>query len=93
MDKEQLRFYIRTRTILEVNPKTIHEELTLAYGPEVVSYSTVQKWSKLFSEGRIEVEDDPRSALDAWFPCQLRKTLTWFVRLLTRTHTLLMMIL
>ena len=61
MEKEQLRFYIRTRTLLEVSPKTIHEELTSAYGPQVVSYSTVQKWSKLFRDGRMEVEDDPRS--------------------------------
>jgi [histone H3]-lysine36 N-dimethyltransferase SETMAR len=70
MDKEQLRFYIRTRTILEVNPKTIHEELTLAYGPEVVSYSTVQKWSQLFREGRIEVEDDPRSGRPVSVPTE-----------------------
>ena len=61
MDKEQLRFYIKTRTLLEVSAKTIHEELTLAYGSEVVSYSTVQTWSKLVRDGRMQVEDNPRS--------------------------------
>jgi [histone H3]-lysine36 N-dimethyltransferase SETMAR len=60
MEKEHLRFYIKTRTILEVSAKTIHEELTLAYGSDVVSYSTVQKWAKLFRDGRMEVEDDLR---------------------------------
>lgn len=60
MENEHLRFYIQTRTILQINPTTIHQELISAYGQEAVSYSTVQKWAKLFREGRMEVEDNPR---------------------------------
>jgi [histone H3]-lysine36 N-dimethyltransferase SETMAR len=60
MEKENLRFYIQTRTILGVTPIAIHEELVSAHGPEVISYSSVQKWAKLFNEGRIELEDNPR---------------------------------
>jgi len=61
MEKEPYRFYIRTRTILGMNAATIHEELTRAYGEEAVCYSTVQKWSKFFREGKMEIEDNPRS--------------------------------
>jgi len=61
MENDNLRFYIQTRTYLGISAKTIHEELISAYGPDVISYSTVQKWSKLFREGRMELEDAPRS--------------------------------
>ncbi|MDR3550226.1 MAG: hypothetical protein P4L31_02345 [Candidatus Babeliales bacterium] len=60
MEQENLRFYIQTRTFLGIRPNTIHQKLVLAHGPEVTSYSTVQKWSKLFREGRMELEDAPR---------------------------------
>lgn len=61
MSKEALRFYIQTRTILGFNATAIHEELTTAHGPDVVSYSTVQRWSKKTNDGIMEIEDDPRS--------------------------------
>ena len=61
MEKEHYRFYIRTRTILGLNATDIHAELTAAYGPKAISYSTVQQWAKYFREGNMEVEDDPRS--------------------------------
>lgn len=59
--KEALRFYIQTRTILGVNPTSIHEELTTAHGHGVVSYPTVQRWSKKTSDGNMEIEDNARS--------------------------------
>jgi [histone H3]-lysine36 N-dimethyltransferase SETMAR len=61
MEKEPYRFYIKTRTLLGINATTIHEELTTAYREEAISYSTVQRWSKVFREGEMELEDDPRS--------------------------------
>lgn len=61
METENLRFYIQTRTFLGISPNTIHQELVSAYGPKVLSYSTVQKLSKQFREGRMELEDEPRS--------------------------------
>ena len=60
MEKEPYRFYI-TRTLLGVNAVTIHEQLTTAYGPHALSYSTVQRWVKFFSAGNMEIEDEPRS--------------------------------
>ena len=61
MDNEYNRYYIRIRTILGINPKTIHEELATALGPKAPSYPTVAEWAKRFREGREDVNDDPRS--------------------------------
>lgn len=61
MEYENFRFYIMTRTLLEVDPTTIHEELVTAYGAHAVSYSTVQRWSKKTHDGEMEIEDNARS--------------------------------
>ena len=61
MKNANLRFYIQTRTLLGITPKAVHQELVSVYGPEVLTYSTVQKCSKEFREGRMELEDAPRS--------------------------------
>jgi len=57
--KDTLRFYIQTRTILGLNAIAIHEELLTASGPGVVSYPTVQRWSKKTNDGNMEIEDNP----------------------------------
>ncbi|CAF4330992.1 unnamed protein product, partial [Rotaria sp. Silwood2] len=61
MDNAYNRYYIKIRTILGINPKTIHEELATALGPKAPSYPTVADWAKRFREGREDVNDDPRS--------------------------------
>ncbi|CAF0880875.1 unnamed protein product [Rotaria sordida] len=61
MDNEYNRYYIKIRTIFGINPKTIHEELAIALGPNAPSYPTVTEWAKRFREGREDVNDDPRS--------------------------------
>jgi len=60
MENEHFRFYIITRTHLDVDPTTIHEELVTAYGVHAVSYSTVQRWAKKACNGEMEIEDIPR---------------------------------
>ena len=60
MDNEYNRYYIKIRTILGINPKTIHEELATALGPKAPSYPTVVMWARRFREGREDVNDDPR---------------------------------
>jgi len=59
MEKEGIRYYIRTRTLLGLNPTEIHEELETAYGHPVTSYSTCQKWSLNVRNGSMEIEDKP----------------------------------
>ncbi|CAF1572948.1 unnamed protein product, partial [Didymodactylos carnosus] len=62
MDNEYNRYYIRIRTILGIAPKTIHEELATALGPDAPAYRTVAEWAEWgFREGREDVNDDPRS--------------------------------
>ena len=62
MDNKLNRYYIKIPTILEIDPKTIHEELVTALGLSAPSYTTVTRWSKHFCEGREDVNDHPRSA-------------------------------
>ncbi|CAF3389983.1 unnamed protein product [Rotaria sp. Silwood2] len=61
MDHELNRYYIKIRTVLEIDPKTIHEELVTALGPSAPSYTTFTRWAKRVREGREDVNDDPRS--------------------------------
>lgn len=61
MENQDYRFYIKTRAILGVKAREIHEELTEAYGPKAISYTTVQRWTKAFNEGEMELEDHDRS--------------------------------
>ncbi len=60
MGKLCLRSYIKTRLLLGLNARQIHDELTTVYGQGVVSYSTVAHWIYRFSNGRELLEDDPR---------------------------------
>ncbi|KAI6651425.1 Transposase [Oopsacas minuta] len=54
------RTYIKFRTILEIPPKSIHDELATICGEDILSYSTVRRWVSLFREGRTSVQDAPR---------------------------------
>ena len=61
MEKELFRFYIKTRVILGIRPIDIFQELQTAYGEQAPCQSTVGRWSKLFSDGREDIEDESRS--------------------------------
>ncbi|CAF4216759.1 unnamed protein product, partial [Adineta steineri] len=39
----------------------IHNELAAVYGSDVVSYSTVTRWTEPFLNERESLEDNPRS--------------------------------
>ena len=62
MDNEYNQYYIKIRTILGINPKTIHEELATALGSKALSYPTVAEWGEHFLEEREDVNDQPQSA-------------------------------
>ncbi len=61
MDNICIRSYIKTRLLLGLTAVQIHNELCVAYGPEVVSYRTVARWIRRFSDGHDSLEDNPRS--------------------------------
>ena len=60
MDFENLRFYVKIRTILGINATDIHKELQLASDEHAPSYSFVVKWIDLFRAGREDVNDAHR---------------------------------
>ena len=62
MDNQLSRYYIKVQTILEIDPKPIHEELVTPLGSSAPSYTTVTRWAKLFHEERRDINDHPRSA-------------------------------
>ena len=59
MDNELNRYCIKIRTILEIDLKTIHEELVTALRSCAPSYTTVTRWAKRFRQAREDVNDDP----------------------------------
>ncbi|CAF3356139.1 unnamed protein product [Rotaria sp. Silwood1] len=61
MEKQYIRSYIKTRWLLGLTATQIHDELTTAYGQDVVSYCTVTRWIQRFSNERESLEDNPRS--------------------------------
>lgn len=61
MDFQSLRFYVKTRRILNVSAIEIFNELKSAYDSQAPSYEFVLKWVHLFETGRENIEDDPRS--------------------------------
>jgi hypothetical protein len=60
MTTENFRFYIKVRTTLSVPARVIHDELKSVYGDEVPGLSTVERWSKMFRDGREEIEAKAR---------------------------------
>ncbi|CAF1477624.1 unnamed protein product, partial [Rotaria sp. Silwood1] len=60
MTDEFNRYYIKIRTILEIDAKTICEELTTVLEPDAPAYSPVAKWVKRFHEERADVNDEFR---------------------------------
>ena len=62
MNNQFNRYYRIIRTILEIDSKTIHEELATALRPSAPSYTIVTRWAQRFREWKENVNDDPRSA-------------------------------
>ncbi|CAF1525642.1 unnamed protein product, partial [Rotaria sp. Silwood1] len=60
MSTENFRFYIKTRTALNIQARIIHDELYSVYGDQAPSLRIVERWSKLFRDGREELEDTAR---------------------------------
>ena len=62
MDNELNRYYIKIGTILQIYPKTIHQELVTALEHSAPSSTTLTRCVKHFREGREDVIDHPRYA-------------------------------
>ncbi|CAF1429458.1 unnamed protein product [Rotaria sp. Silwood1] len=56
---EKINFTVRTA--LNIEARTIHDELSTVFGDEAPSYRTVARWAQWFRPGREEIEDEERS--------------------------------
>jgi len=55
--------YIKIETLRGKNPNGIHNALHEVCGDSVVDRSTVSRGVSIFHEGRVSIQDDPRSGL------------------------------
>ena len=55
------RSYIKIETLWGKSPTKIHNALHEVCGDSVVYRSTVSRWASCFHEGRVSIQDDPRS--------------------------------
>ena len=46
------------RTALNINAKSIHQELIDILGDNAYSYRTIADWSHRFKKGKISIEDE-----------------------------------
>lgn len=59
--KEEIRAYIKARTLLGCSLKDIFSEIKVVYGNTSLSYDTVRRWKKKFDSGLQSVENTPKS--------------------------------
>jgi transposase len=55
------RSYIKVETLRGKNPTEIPNALHKVCGDSVVDRSMVSRWASRFREGRVSIQDDPRS--------------------------------
>jgi len=55
------RAYIKMETLCGKTPTEIHSSLMEVCGVETVGRSTISRWAQRFREGRLSVENDPKS--------------------------------
>ncbi|VVC33476.1 Ribonuclease H-like domain [Cinara cedri] len=55
------RAYIKTETIIGKTVPEIHAALNEVCGTDTVDRSTVQRWHQRFRDGRISIDNNPRS--------------------------------
>ena len=60
MDKEKFRFYIKVRTALDIPARIIYDEVCSVFGDQASGLRKVERWSKLFREGREVAEDEAK---------------------------------
>lgn len=57
MTTENFRVYMKLRTALNIPARIIHDELRSVLGDEALGLSTIERWSKLFLDGREDIEE------------------------------------
>jgi len=55
------RVYIKIETLRGKIPTEIHSSLMEVCGVETVDRSTISRWAQRFREGKLSIENDPKS--------------------------------
>jgi len=55
------RAYIKIETLRGKTPTEIHSSLMEVCSVEAVDRSTISRWAQRFQEGRLSIENDPKS--------------------------------
>jgi histone-lysine N-methyltransferase SETMAR len=61
ISRSDQRSYIKIETLRGKPPTEIHTGLHEVCRDSVVGHSTVSQWASRFREGRVSIQDDPRS--------------------------------
>jgi len=61
MTNDDQRAYIKIETLRRKTPMEIHSLLMEVCGVETVYRSTISRWAEHFREGRLSIENDPKS--------------------------------
>lgn len=61
ISRSDQRSYIKIETLRGKSPTKIHSALHEVCRDSVVDRSTVSRWASCFHEGRVSIQDDPRS--------------------------------
>jgi histone-lysine N-methyltransferase SETMAR len=61
ISRSDQRSHIKTENLRGKNPTEIDNALHEVCGDSVVDRSTVSRWASRFREGRVSIQDDPRS--------------------------------
>jgi len=61
VNNDDQRAYIKIETLRGKIPTEIHSSLTEVCGVEAVDRSTISRWAQRFREGRLSIENDPKS--------------------------------
>ena len=68
-DPLNLRFLVLYEVRLGTCPAEIHRKIEVAFGPGVISRSTVSRWAARFKSGESGLKDKTRSGRPAESPC------------------------
>ena len=61
VSNDDQRAYIKIETLRGKTPTEIHSSLMEVCGVETVDRSTISRWAQRFHEGRLSIENDPKS--------------------------------
>jgi len=61
MTNDDQRVYIKIETLRGKTPMEIHSLLMEVCGVETVDWNTISCWAQRFHEGRLSIENDPKS--------------------------------